>query len=80
MVWALYPETNQLTLEEINTVFASDSVWNWSRGAANGNDGGEDVVNNEPLLGGQPLNGDESERFLPLFESSSEELQFPMEQ
>ena len=29
MVWALYPETNQRTLEEINLVFASDSIWNW---------------------------------------------------
>jgi len=29
MVWAFYPETNQRTLEEINLVFASDSIWNW---------------------------------------------------
>lgn len=29
MVWALYPETNQRTLEEIDWLFASDSVWNW---------------------------------------------------
>lgn len=29
MVWALYPETNQRTLEEMNLVFASDSTWNW---------------------------------------------------
>lgn len=29
MVWALYPETNQRTLEEINLVFTSDSIWNW---------------------------------------------------
>ena len=29
MVWALYPETNQRTLEEIDLVFASDSIWNW---------------------------------------------------
>ena len=29
MVWALYPETNQRTLEEMNLVFASDSIWNW---------------------------------------------------
>lgn len=29
MVWALYPETNQRTLEEINLVFASESIWNW---------------------------------------------------
>lgn len=29
MVWALYPETNQRTLEEMNLVFAADSVWNW---------------------------------------------------
>ena len=27
--WALYPETNQRTLEEMNLVFASDSIWNW---------------------------------------------------
>lgn len=29
IVWAFYPETNQRTLEEINLVFASDSIWNW---------------------------------------------------
>jgi hypothetical protein len=29
MVWALYPETNQRTLEEIDLLFASDSIWNW---------------------------------------------------
>ena len=29
MVCCLYPETNQRTLEEINLVFASDSIWNW---------------------------------------------------
>ncbi|MCJ1400726.1 hypothetical protein MMC11_003934 [Xylographa trunciseda] len=29
MVWALYPETNQRTLEEMDLVFASDSIWNW---------------------------------------------------
>ena len=29
MVWALYPESNQRTLEEMNLLFASDSVWNW---------------------------------------------------
>ena len=28
-MWALYPETNQRTLEEMNLVFASDSIWNW---------------------------------------------------
>ena len=29
IVWALYPETNQRTLEEMNMVFAADSIWNW---------------------------------------------------
>ena len=29
MIWALYPETNQRTLEEIDLLFASDSIWNW---------------------------------------------------
>jgi hypothetical protein len=29
VVWALYPESNQRTLEEMNLVFASDSIWNW---------------------------------------------------
>ena len=29
IVWALYPETNQRTLEEMNLVFAADSIWNW---------------------------------------------------
>jgi hypothetical protein len=28
-VWALYPETNQRTLEEMNLVFATDSIWDW---------------------------------------------------
>ncbi|KAL6240257.1 hypothetical protein RBB50_012823 [Rhinocladiella similis] len=29
VVWAFYPETNQRTLEEMDLVFASDSIWNW---------------------------------------------------
>jgi hypothetical protein len=29
MVYCLYPETNQRTLEEINLVFASDGIWTW---------------------------------------------------
>lgn len=29
MVWAFYPESNQRTLEEMNLLFAADSVWNW---------------------------------------------------
>ncbi|KAM4057537.1 major facilitator superfamily protein [Hirsutella rhossiliensis] len=29
VVWALYPESNQRTLEEMNLVFASDSIWTW---------------------------------------------------
>lgn len=29
MVWALYPESNQRTLEEMDLVFASDSPWVW---------------------------------------------------
>ena len=29
MVWALYPESNQRTLEEMDLVFAADSIWNW---------------------------------------------------
>ena len=29
MVWALYPESNQRTLEEMNLVFAADTIWNW---------------------------------------------------
>jgi len=29
MVWAFYPETNQRTLEKIDLVFASDSIWTW---------------------------------------------------
>ena len=28
-VWALYPESNQRTLEEMNLLFAADSIWNW---------------------------------------------------
>ncbi|KAL1984670.1 hypothetical protein VTN96DRAFT_8796 [Rasamsonia emersonii] len=29
MVWALYPESNQRTLEDMDLLFAADSVWNW---------------------------------------------------
>ncbi|KAI6871240.1 general substrate transporter, partial [Hortaea werneckii] len=29
VVWAFYPESNQRTLEEMNLVFAADSVWTW---------------------------------------------------
>ncbi|GAB7330967.1 hypothetical protein MBLNU13_g02478t1 [Cladosporium sp. NU13] len=29
MVWALYPETNQRTLEEIDLLFEADSPWVW---------------------------------------------------
>ncbi|CAI0642970.1 unnamed protein product [Colletotrichum noveboracense] len=29
IIWALYPESNQRTLEEMDLVFASDSIWNW---------------------------------------------------
>ena len=29
IVWALYPESNQRTLEEMDLVFASDKIWNW---------------------------------------------------
>lgn len=28
-MWAFYPESNQRTLEEMDLVFASDSIWNW---------------------------------------------------
>ncbi|KAI0191388.1 general substrate transporter [Xylaria flabelliformis] len=29
IVWALYPETNQRTLEEMDFLFASSTPWNW---------------------------------------------------
>ena len=29
IVWALYPESNQRTLEEMDLLFASPSWWNW---------------------------------------------------
>lgn len=29
VVWALYPESNQRTLEEMDLVFACDSIWTW---------------------------------------------------
>ncbi|KAK1624037.1 putative MFS monosaccharide transporter [Colletotrichum phormii] len=29
IVWALYPESNQRTLEEIDLLFATDSPWTW---------------------------------------------------
>ncbi|KAK5117409.1 hypothetical protein LTR62_006028 [Meristemomyces frigidus] len=30
MVWALYPEGNQRTLEEMELLFAADSPWVWA--------------------------------------------------
>lgn len=30
LVWALYPESNQRTLEEIDLLFAADSPWAWT--------------------------------------------------
>lgn len=30
VVWALYPESNQRTLEEMDLLFASDSPWVWN--------------------------------------------------
>lgn len=29
VVWALYPETNQRTLEEVDLLFMADTPWNW---------------------------------------------------
>lgn len=29
MIWALYPETNQRTLEEVNVLFSAASPWVW---------------------------------------------------
>ncbi|EMR63583.1 putative mfs monosaccharide protein [Eutypa lata UCREL1] len=29
IVWALYPESNQRTLEEMDLLFAADTPWNW---------------------------------------------------
>jgi hypothetical protein len=29
MVWALYPESNQRTLEEMNLLFAAKTPWVW---------------------------------------------------
>lgn len=29
MVWALYPESNQRTLEEMDLLFAADTPWTW---------------------------------------------------
>lgn len=29
IVWALYPESNQRTLEEIDLLFTDPSPWNW---------------------------------------------------
>jgi hypothetical protein len=29
IVWALYPESNQRTLEEMDLLFASETPWNW---------------------------------------------------
>lgn len=29
IVWALYPESSQRTLEEMDLLFAADSWWNW---------------------------------------------------
>ncbi|KFY30910.1 hypothetical protein V493_01545 [Pseudogymnoascus sp. VKM F-4281 (FW-2241)] len=32
IVWALYPESNQRTLEEMNLLFAASAPWTWSAG------------------------------------------------
>lgn len=29
MVWALYPESNQRTLEDMDLLFAAPTPWNW---------------------------------------------------
>lgn len=29
IVWALYPESNQRTLEEMDLLFAAKTPWNW---------------------------------------------------
>lgn len=29
MIWALYPESNQRTLEEMDLLFAADTPWVW---------------------------------------------------
>lgn len=29
MVWALYPESNQRTLEDMDLLFAASTPWNW---------------------------------------------------
>lgn len=29
MVWALYPESNQRTLEDMDLLFAADTPWAW---------------------------------------------------
>lgn len=29
IVWALYPESNQRTLEDMDLLFAADTPWNW---------------------------------------------------
>lgn len=29
MVWALYPESNQRTLEQMDLLFSADTPWNW---------------------------------------------------
>jgi hypothetical protein len=29
MVWALYPESNQRTLEDMDLLFAADTPWTW---------------------------------------------------
>ena len=29
VVWALYPESNQRTLEEMNLLFAAPTPWSW---------------------------------------------------
>jgi hypothetical protein len=34
MVWALYPETNQRTLEEMDLLFSAPTPWNWDAEAA----------------------------------------------
>ena len=58
MVYCLYPETNQRTLEEINLVFSSDSIWTWD--AERNFKAIQDSARLLPLAGGG--GGDEGEQ------------------
>ena len=62
MVYCFYPETNQRTLEEINLVFSSDSIWTWD--AERNFEKSKNMQDSAGLLPGAGGSGSEGEQTL----------------